>query len=241
MPAPAPAVAAIVLAGGSGTRLGLADGRNKVHLSLGGRPLLAWSLGTLDRLRRDAPLVLVARAGDEEATAAAVAAASLSADPVVVEGGPTRTASEVAGVSALRPGLDPATIVLLHDGARPFVTPALVDRLVTAATRHGVAVPGVPVDPSVVRRGPGGLLSPVEDGLRRVQTPQAVRADVLLAAVEAAVAGGIDAADTAELVAAAGGPAAVVVAGDPDNIKVTRPGDLALAHRLAGDRTADRR
>lgn len=236
MPEPAPDVAAIVLAGGSGTRLGLADGRNKVHLSLGGRPLLAWSLRTLDRHPRIGPLVLVVRAGDEAETRDAIEAAELSAPPTVVVGGATRSASEAAGVAALRDRLGPTTVVLLHDGARPFLSPALIDRLIDGAGGSGIAVPGLPLDPEVVGIGADGRLAAPPDGLRRVQTPQAVRADVLMAAFDRAASEGVEGLDTAELVAAAGGPAAVVVPGDPDNVKITSPADVERADRLVESR-----
>lgn len=225
---------AIVLAGGSGTRLGLADGRNKVYLPLGGRPLLAWSLRTLDRHPAVERTLLVVRAGDEDEARAAAAVAGIDPSPTVVTGGPTRSASEAAGVRALGP-LDDDVVVLVHDGARPFLAPHLVDALLAAARRHGAAVPGLPLDPATVALDePGGRLRPLDLGrLRRVQTPQAFRAGILGAAFRRAEEDGVDGPDTAELVEACGGPPARVVPGDPSNLKVTTPDDVARAEAVA--------
>lgn len=225
---------AIVLAGGSGTRLGLADGRNKVYLPLGGRPLLAWSLRTLDRHPGIERTVLVVRAGDEADALAAVRAAGIEPPPTVTAGGPTRSASEAAGVRALGPIEDDA-VVLVHDGARPFIAPPVVDALLAAARAHGAAVPGLPLDPATVGfdESDGRLRDLPADRLRRVQTPQAFTAGILLAAFRRAADEGIEGLDTAELVEACGGPPARVVAGDPANLKVTTPGDVARAEALA--------
>ncbi|QGG95591.1 IspD/TarI family cytidylyltransferase [Actinomarinicola tropica] len=234
-----PRAVAIVLAGGSGTRLGLADGRNKVYLPLGGLPLLAWSLRTLDGHPLVRRTVVVVRPGDEREALAAASAAGVDPAPTTVPGGATRSASESAGVRALAGTVDPSTVVLVHDGARPFLPVAMVDALVAAAAAHGAAVPGLALDPSTVRRDGDRLRALDPSRLRRVQTPQAFTAEVLLAAVDRAAREGIEGLDTAELVAAAGGPAARVVPGDDRNIKVTTPDDVARAEAIARRWPAD--
>lgn len=237
MAATAPTIAAIVLAGGSGTRLGLSGDRNKVHLGLGGRPLLAWSLRTLDRHPGVAAVVLVARPGDDSATAAAVAAAEVAGPIEVVAGGATRTESEQAGVAALHAVLGPrSAVVLVHDGARPFLDRRLIDDLVAGAVEAGVAVPGLPLDDDVVEVELDGRTRAAPAGLHRVQTPQAVRSEVMWPAYRRAAERGLAAADTAELVVAAGGPSALVVPGDEENIKVTVPVDLPTAEAIAARR-----
>ena len=236
MAPPDPTLAAIVLAGGAGTRLGLDGGRNKVYLPLGGLPILAWSLRTLDPLVVPGGLVVVVRAGDEDEARDAIGAAGTTREPLVVAGGATRTASEAAGIASLRPLLETGRIdvVLVHDGARPFASSALVRRLAVAARDRGAAIPALPPQPGTVAVDADGTLRPVDPTrLRRVQTPQAIRTAELLAAYDLAARDGIEGADTAEVVAACEGPPAVVVDGEVDNVKVTTPEDVDLADAIA--------
>lgn len=221
--------AAVVLAGGSGTRLG-AEG-NKVYLPLKGRPLLAWTLDAFARTPSVTRLVLVARAAD---AAFAQAAADAVPDRAVeiVAGGSTRHGSEWAALAHLAPAIRAGAIdvVAIHDGARPVVPRALIEATVAAAREHGAAVPGVPL-PDVAVRGDDGL-RPVGGTLVRVQTPQAFRAALLLAAYERAERDGFAGTDTAACVERYAGIPVHCIPGDPRNVKVTYRPDLALAERL---------
>lgn len=234
-----PKIATIVLAGGSGTRLGLAHDANKVYLPLEGRPLLAWSLQALYEGLHPVTTVVVVRSGDEPDAVRACEVAGVPA-PRVVCGGATRTASEVAGILAISDLITAAAvdIVLVHDGARPFPPPELLERLVAAAATHVAAVPVLAVEPGLAHRehGAGALVGEVDtSGLGAVQTPQAFSAVPLLAAATAAAAAGTDTVDTLSLFTLHGGPSAVVVAGDPRNLKVTHPADLDRAAAIARD------
>lgn len=224
----------MLLAGGSGTRLGL--GRNKVFVDVGSRPVLSWSLATLDADPRVATLVVVARRGDEAMVEAAIDSCRPTTVVRVVEGGASRSASERAAFALLADDVDAGEIdlVVVHDGARPFLSAELLDRVITTAAVHGGAVPGLVPDAAMfvgidedraVRVDPGSL--------RRVQTPQGFAAGPLLAAYAAAQLDGVEGVDTSEIVARHGGLDVRVVDGDPDNIKVTRPDDLPLADDIA--------
>ena len=205
-----------------------ADG-NKVYLTVGGRPVLAYALAACEAADVVDDVVVVVRAGDEPLAAPLVAAATKVR--AVVPGGTTRTRSEQAGLAALgrRPAHD---VIAIHDGARPFLTVALLERLVEAARCDGAAIPALPAPPLL--RDEGGRLVAWGDGpLVHVQTPQAFLAGPLLAAYDAAARGGEEGADTAETVARAGGPAARTVPGDPRNLKVTTPADLPVAEAHA--------
>jgi 2-C-methyl-D-erythritol 4-phosphate cytidylyltransferase len=152
-------------------------------------------------------------------------------DPVsaVVGGGQTRSESVRAGLAAIPRS---ATIVVVHDAARPFAPPSLF-RAVIDAVRAGAdaAVPGVPITDTVKRVDGDRVIDTVRrDELVVVQTPQAFRADALREAHASAA----DATDDAALVEAAGGRA-VVVPGDPRNLKITRPEDLVVAEAIATD------
>lgn len=241
-------VAAVVLAGGSGTRLG-AD-RNKVFLDLAGRPMLAWSMATLAQTPAITTLVVAVRAGDEGAFDELLDADRRQGDePAVpvytVIGGATRSASEMAALNLLAPAIDEGAIdvVLIHDGARPFVDQGLIERTIAAARSDGGAIPGLTPERPIFEIGDRtNRASPLpSDHLRRVQTPQAFAAQPLLAAYRKAEVEGFEGVDTAEVVARFSGIEAVVVDGDPDNIKVTTADDLHRAHQIAATRDASRR
>jgi 2-C-methyl-D-erythritol 4-phosphate cytidylyltransferase len=220
-----PTAAAVVLAGGSGTRLG-AEG-NKVYLPLAGRPLLAWSLGAFAEAPGVGRLVLVTRPADRSLAAEAVRATNARVD--VVDGGTTRHDSEWAALRLLAPAIRAGEldVVAIHDGARPVVSQRLIADAVAAAREHGAAIPGVPLTDVADRD-----LTPVAGILTRVQTPQAFRADLLLAAYEQADAECFTGTDTAACVERYAGVPVHCIRGDPRNVKVTYRADLALAEHL---------
>jgi 2-C-methyl-D-erythritol 4-phosphate cytidylyltransferase len=228
--------AAILLAGGSGTRLGTGD--NKAYLPLGGHPLLAWSLGAFERCERVDDVVLVTRPEDHARARAAAGAAGVTKLRAVVAGGATRHGSEQAGLDALADAIEhgDVTLVAIHDAARPFVSGVLLERLLDTAAARGGAVPALPVGaPFLVRSGHAAGRSAVmwTTDLRRMQTPQAFRAAGLLAAYRAATAAGFHGVDTAETVEHHGDLTVAIVDGDPDNRKVTFVDDLRAAEERA--------
>jgi 2-C-methyl-D-erythritol 4-phosphate cytidylyltransferase len=206
----------IVVAGGSGSRFG--DSVPKQFLELGGLRLLDWALASAGAASDG--VVVALPAGHLDAT--------LPPGAVAVAGGPTRSASVRAGLAAVP---DDASVIVVHDAARPLAGGLLFDRVI-AAVRAGAdgAVPGVPVPDTIKRVDPsGGRVVETLDRstLRAVQTPQAFAAGIL----RRAHAGGGDATDDAALVEGAGGRV-IVVEGDPANIKITGPDDLVRAGAL---------
>jgi 2-C-methyl-D-erythritol 4-phosphate cytidylyltransferase/2-C-methyl-D-erythritol 2,4-cyclodiphosphate synthase len=139
-------------------------------------------------------------------------------------------------VSALPPGTGDA-ICLVHDAARPFVDPALIDRAIEAGARHGAAIPGLAVTDTVKRVGPNGEVRETLDRttLRSVQTPQAFRLEALAEAHERAAAQGQDAfTDDGQLMEWAGATVHIFD-GDGGNVKLTSARDFDEAERrLAG-------
>ena len=201
----------VVVAAGSGTRYGGA----KQYEPLGGRRVLDWSLAAARFVADGVVLVVGSGAPVDEV-----------ADRTVV-GGATRSASVRAGLAAVP---DEASIILVHDAARPLASPALFAAVV-AAVRGGAdaVVPGLtPVD--TIRHRDGGVVDRSE--LVAVQTPQGFRSDVLRSAHE----GDGDASDDAGLVEDAGHVVAVID-GEPPNRKITTPDDLAVAEALLGARS----
>ena len=236
-------VIAVVLAGGSGTRMG--TDANKVYLHLGDVPILAYSLMAFEACAAVTDIVLVARPADAALAANAVDRAAAGKVRATVPGGATRQSSELAALAAVG-ALDGATaddLVLIHDGARPFATVELIESLVAAARARGGAIPGLPFGSAIheLDAADGRLRAVDTSSLCRVQTPQAFRLGVLVDAFAAARAAGFDGVDTADTVQhhhaaddeqSADGSIAVV-AGDVRNLKVTNPDDLVLAADLA--------
>jgi 2-C-methyl-D-erythritol 4-phosphate cytidylyltransferase len=223
--------AAILLAGGSGTRL--RNSENKVYLPIGGKALLCWSLDLFGSSPLIDDIVLVIRASD------AAQVSRLQSSPpaklrTIVEGGATRHASEQAGLDAIAGAIEGGSVglVLIHDAARPFVSTDLLERIVETAARAGGAVPSLPLETPVFR-STGRLEQVGVSHLRRVQTPQAFWARELLAAYRAAAEDGFAGVDTAESVQRYSDLEIKVVEGDQRNIKVTFVEDLFAAEELA--------
>lgn len=153
---------------------------------------------------------------------------------VLPVGGITRQQSVWNGLQSLPPQVE---WVAVHDAARPLVRQDLLDRLVATARQHGCAVPALPLTDTLKRVNPEGIIQetvPRHD-LYRVQTPQLFRRDWLMHAHQRALELGItDATDDSALLEAHGYPVPIVL-GDPQNLKLTTPEDLALLKLHAGE------
>lgn len=214
--------AAIVLAGGSGTRVG--GERNKVYLPLAGRPVIEWSLDTFGGMPEIGVVVLVVRAGDEYHAPGGVE---------VVPGGATRQESELAGLRRLVARIDDGTIdaVLIHDGARPLASRALAAEVLRVARASGGAVPGLRRD-DLATEVPDGV-GPAPAGLVAVQTPQGFRARPLLAAYEEAARAGFVGTDTASCMQRFAPDVPVRwIEGEERNLKITYAHDLRVAEAV---------
>lgn len=216
---------ALLLAAGRGERLGHA--LPKAFVPLAGRPLLVWACEALAAAPEVEGVIPVVPAGAltraRSLLAVARSAGKLRA-PVV--GGAERQDSVRAGVAALPPETD---LVLVHDAARALVRPAAVSRVLREAARSGAAILAAPVRDTIKRVADGRVLeTPARGALWAAQTPQVFRCEILREALAKAAADGFRATDDAELVERLGVPVHVVE-GDPDNWKLTHPGDLAAA------------
>jgi 2-C-methyl-D-erythritol 4-phosphate cytidylyltransferase len=229
-----PATAAVILAAGSGSRVGAEV--NKVLLPLRGVPVLVWSLRDALALPGVRRVVLVVRPEDRAAVGAAVAPHLGDREVLVVDGGATRHASEWAALQVLAADVESGEVevVLVHDGARPLAGLPLWRAVVEAARDSGGAVPMVPVTQLV-----HDDLAPVAQAVGGVQTPQAFRAGELLAAYRAAARDGFEGTDTSACVAAYGDVVVTAVPGSALNLKVTFPEDVALAEELSPLSAAD--
>ncbi|MEV7693241.1 2-C-methyl-D-erythritol 4-phosphate cytidylyltransferase [Microbacterium sp. NPDC089189] len=226
MVAPVPRIAVIVVAGGSGTRLG--EDAPKAFVGLDEHTMLRHALdGVFAGV--DAQVVVVAPRGREgQASTDAIAAAGPRRDQVsVVTGGATRQQSVAAGLKALWGDVE---IVLIHDAARALTPPAVFARVVAAIDETGWgAIPVASVVDTIKRVADGQVVAALDRAeLGAAQTPQGFRRDVLESAYASATE---EYTDDAALVAAAGHRVAVVE-GDPLGFKITLPADLARARSL---------
>lgn len=225
MPIPS-AADAIVVAAGRSTRMNRTD---KLATPIAGRPLLAWTLDAIAAAPGVERIVVVA-AQDRVAGIAAWPWLPESVSAVVA-GGERRQESVYNGFLALEASEpDEARVILVHDGARPLVSPGLVSRVADAAARHGAAIPILPVAETLKRIDGDFVGATVDrDGLGAAQTPQGVRREILRAAYARFPPAGPETwTDEASLLEAIGVPVRVVV-GDPLNRKVTVPNDLVWA------------
>ncbi|PPG56363.1 bifunctional 2-C-methyl-D-erythritol 4-phosphate cytidylyltransferase/2-C-methyl-D-erythritol 2,4-cyclodiphosphate synthase [Rathayibacter sp. AY2B7] len=226
-PAGAPTAAVVVVAAGSGTRLGRE--RPKAYVDCAGRTILERSLRTVLLLAEPVQIVVVAPAALLEETAALAHAAGAPDGAVsVVAGGASRQESVARGLRALGPAVE---TVLVHDAARALTPVDQFERVIAAVRETGGGViPGLPVTDTIKRiRADGGILGTVDRSeLAAVQTPQGFPRSLL---DEAYASAEEDFTDDAALLASRGGPS-VVVTGDPLAFKITTPWDLARAEQV---------
>jgi 2-C-methyl-D-erythritol 4-phosphate cytidylyltransferase len=243
--------AALIVAAGSGERLGA--GGPKALVPLAGRAMFEYSLDACLAAERIGDIVIAVPPGRVEAFRERVAAVAVSAGAEVVsgrrdgartgsveglpvrlvEGGETRSRSVAAGLELIA-----SELVVVHDAARPLVTPFLIDETVAAleaAAGIDAVIAAAPVTDTVKRVDSGGRVVETLDRstLRAIQTPQVFRREALRAAI---AAGDLEnATDDASLIEANGGSVAVLTA-PSFNIKVTVPEDVARAEALLADR-----
>lgn len=214
--------AAIIVAAGRGTRAG--GDLPKQWQTLAGKPVVAHSLAAFAGLRR----VLVIHPDDRARVA------GLGFDGDIVMGGATRASSVRAALEALA-GTG-VTRVLIHDGARPLVSPALIARLLAGLDDHTACAPALAVT-DALWRGEGGQVTGTQDraGLYRAQTPQAFHYEAILAAHRAHPGGSLDDVQ----VARDAGLDVCIVQGDEDNLKLTYAPDFDRAEGLLKGRGMD--
>ncbi|MEA2142420.1 MAG: 2-C-methyl-D-erythritol 4-phosphate cytidylyltransferase [Solirubrobacteraceae bacterium] len=208
-------VVGIIPAAGSGERLG-SDGP-KAFVVVGGRPLLDWSVDVLSAVcSRVVVAVPEGHEGEDR-----------------IRGGAVRSESVRLALEAA----PEASVVVVHDAARPLVSVDLVRECIAALDGVDGAIAAAPMTDTVKEAGESGVVERTLDRGRlwRVQTPQVFRADVLRRALDVSDDALAAATDDAALVEAAGGTIRVVEA-PADNIKVTRAVDLALAELLLAER-----
>ena len=225
--------AGIVLGAGNSTRA--AASQNKVFLPLAGRRVLSWSLLSFARVRAIERFILVIREADRELAEETIDREI--GDDFTVEiviGGETRHESELLALRHLAPAIADGSIniVLLHDGARPILSPALVRALIRKASLTGAVFPGLEAD-DIRQLNPDGTLQMLRrERFVRAQTPQVFEATALLTAYEQAASDEFVGTDTVSCWEQYSPKAAAWLEGDIRNIKITYPQDLFEAERI---------
>lgn len=224
---------AIVLAAGDSRRMG--GDTAKTYLPIGGRPLV---LRTLDRMFSAASVdeVVLVVAGDRITQCESM----LRADPVLRDrrwilqaGGVTRQQSAKCGLERVESA---AEIVIIHDGARPFVSAGLIDRCVEVAAERDAVVVGLPVRDTikVVSEDHWIQTTPERSSLWEIQTPQVFKRELIVAAHQQAERESAQVTDDAMVVERLGVPV-YVLEGEQTNFKITVPDDVWLAEALIRD------
>lgn len=214
----------VLVAAGRSTRL---PGEvPKQLLRLENLPVVSWAARGCEAAGGVVGVLPVHPPGMELEIAEALAMANLKKLLPGVEGGATRQESVARGVLALPEGPE---VVLIHDAARPLVSPALVERVIAAAAARGAAIPVRPLMETVKEVAQEEVVRTLDrDRLFVSQTPQGFRRAILIEAIERGRQDGLDATDEAMLVEHLGRTVAVVP-GEGRNMKITEPSDIALA------------
>lgn len=220
-----PKAAAVIVAAGSGTRFG----GDKLCAELCGAPVLARSLMAFERTPRISEIILVVREDRLQTAGELAGAYRISKLRLIVPGGATRLLSSYAGVMSVS---DEAEIIAIHDGARPLITPELIERTVWDAYQHGAAVPAIPVRDTVKKAEKRVVIeTPERSKLYAVQTPQCFQRDVIRGALADAAKKAPEVTDDCAAVERIGGQI-WLSEGSEENLKVTTPLDLELAELI---------
>ena len=221
--------AALIPAAGRGRRVG--RGTEKQFLQLGGKPLLAYTLAQFEVTPGIDRIIVIVPAGRETFCQREIVEPwGLRKVTHIVTGAETRQLSVTAGFRCLDEDVD---VVVVHDGARPFVTPSLIQSAIDAAVQDGGAVAAIPESDTLKRVSAEGTVIETVDrrNLWRAQTPQAFQRAILQRALAYAAQHNLEATDEAALVELLSWPVRIIP-GAIWNFKITSPDDLMLAELL---------
>ena len=224
----------IIPAAGRGKRMG--TGFNKLFLKLGGIPVLVHTLQVFDRDDMCKGIILSISPSDEEHIRKMIGDYRIKKVTSIVYGGKERQDSVYNGLKAVN---EREGIILVHDGARPFIRREYIHACVRAAAEKGAAIIAVPVKDTIKKVKGDIVMETIErSGLWAVQTPQAFRISLLRKAYQKAMEDHFTGTDDASLVERLNWPVAIVE-GDYDNIKLTTLEDLYFAEAILKKKQAD--
>lgn len=230
-----PRCAALVVAAGNSTRMG---GVNKLLQPIEGVPVLARTLAAFQVAGSVDEIIVAAREEDILEISQLCRTYGLTKCAKVIRGGENRVHSAMLAALEASPEME---LLAVHDGARPLVTPELIDRVAAAAARCSAAAPAVMLKDTVKAiREDGGVEGTLDrDRLRAVQTPQVFEASLLKAALQSALEQEAPVTDDASAVERLG-KVVFLVEGEEENLKITTPMDLILAEAIVKAREEGR-
>ncbi|WP_077210451.1 2-C-methyl-D-erythritol 4-phosphate cytidylyltransferase [Bacillus dakarensis] len=216
----------IIPAAGQGKRMGA--GKNKLLLTLNDIPIFVHTLMVFENDEKCDGIILVISPNDEETFKDLISNYQIHKVTAIVYGGKERQNSVYNGLKAVQS----SEVILVHDGARPFIDIDTIHALVDEANIHGAAVVAVPVKDTIKRVENNEVIETVErSSLWAIQTPQAFRVPLLLEAHQWAEENGYTGTDDASLVEKINKPVKIVQ-GSYDNIKLTTSEDLYFAEAI---------
>ena len=223
-------VHSILLAGGSSDRFN--NEENKVYFPIGGKPALSWALETLDNSDKVDSILLVVRDEDWEKTNNVIQLVNPGKLSGVTIGGNTRHESEYQGLTYLkeRPDISEDDLILIHDGARPLLPEYLLDELIDVAIKYGASAPGN--NSNNLMKKEEFNKKEMQETIVEIQTPQIFPASELWKSYELAKLDNWQALDTTECVSKYSELEAVVIPGDPRNMKVTFIEDIFILEEM---------
>lgn len=225
-----PHCAAVIVAAGSSQRMG----EDKTVMSLGGIPVIARTLRAFEKSPFVDEIILVTRMELVVPMADICKEYGISKASKVVCGGKTRMESALAGVSEVK---SDASLIAIHDGARPLVSQELIERTVYAAKDYMAAAPAIMSTDTLKAVDKNGFISATVDRntVLRVQTPQIFQADIIKGALSKAVKDGLTITDDCSAIEMMG-VKTKIVDGELENLKLTTPLDVYLAEAILRDR-----
>lgn len=224
--------AAIILAGGSGTRMG--TDTTKQMLTLAGKPLIVHSLMAFEASDYIDEIILVGKAGELDRYPAMIQEYGITKVTQIVEGGATRQESVLKGFEVVP---DKADHIAIHDGARPLITPAQIKAVVLAAYDYKAAAAAAPAKDSVKVANISGMIDYTVDRktVWLMQTPQVFYGNLFRASIYTAAKDKFEGTDDTQVAEHAGFSTKLVNTGY-ENIKITTPVDLIIAEAILKQR-----
>ena len=218
----APTCSAVIVAAGSSERMG---GEDKLFIEIDGLPVLAHTLMVFQNSKRIYEIILVAREDALESVLELCKEYNISKVSKIIVGGSTRSESVLHGVTAVS---KTASLVAIHDAARPCVSSSLIEKTIAKAEKHKAAAPAIPVTSTIKRVKNGVIVETVDrENLVEIQTPQVFDTALIKGALTKAIKNNVAITDDCMAVELLGATV-YTTEGSVNNIKITSKEDIPL-------------